>query len=66
MNFKLSNQKILYDYSVEIIIKIIIEKLISYTITISEQKKIEKEIKNVCNNYIFKQLNPLVHIFSFS
>ena len=42
MNFKLSNQKILYDYSVEIIIKIIIEKLISYTITISEQNEIEK------------------------
>ena len=65
MNFKFSNQKFLYDNSVETIIKIIIEKLISYTITISEQKKIEKEIKNVCNNYIFKQLNPLVHIFSF-
>ena len=65
MNFKFSNQKFLYDNSVETIIKIIIEKLISYTITISEQKKIEKEIKNVCNNYIFKQLNPLIHIFSF-
>ena len=64
MNFKLSNQKILYDYSVEIIIKIIIEKLISYTITISEQNEIEKKIKNVCNNYILRQLNPIIHIFS--
>ena len=64
MNFKFSNQKFLYDNSVETIIKIIIEKLISYTITISEQKKIEKKIKNVCNNFIFKQLNSIVHIFS--
>ena len=64
MNFKFSNQKFLFDNSVETIIKIIIEKLISYTITISEQKKIEKKIKNVCNNFIFKQLNSIVHIFS--
>ena len=64
MNFKFSNQKFLYDNSVETIIKIIIEKLISYTITISEQKKIEKKIKNVCNNFILKQLNSIVHIFS--
>ena len=45
MNFKFSNQKFLFDNSVETIIKIIIEKLISYTITISEQKKNRKENK---------------------